>query len=141
MVVAIKTIRAEQLLLTERQLRVFPQSTYRTLHHSIKQMSNSWKGVQQCDQKIIAKCLQKLPKNDFTRKIIDFDNFTKIALECGRFGQINCCQRLYKVAHSSINLPLWSHWYQTYAHTINLMQTRAGAYLRFASLLLDQGWV
>ena len=79
MVVAIKTIRAEQLLLTERQLRVFPQSTYRTLHHSIKQMSNSWKGVQQCDQKIIAKCLQKLPKNDFTRKIIDFDTFTKIA--------------------------------------------------------------
>ena len=27
----------------------------------------------------IAKCLQKLPKNDFTRKIEDFDNFTKIA--------------------------------------------------------------
>ena len=27
----------------------------------------------QCDQKKIAKCLQKLPKNDFTRKRIDFD--------------------------------------------------------------------
>ena len=27
----------------------------------------------------IAKCLQKLPKNDFTRKMIDFDPFTKIA--------------------------------------------------------------
>ena len=33
----------------------------------------------QCDQKKIAKCLQKLPKNYFTRKIIDFDTFTKIA--------------------------------------------------------------
>ena len=26
----------------------------------------------QCDQKKIAKCLQKLPKNDFNRKMIDF---------------------------------------------------------------------
>ena len=33
----------------------------------------------QCDHKNIAKCLYKLPKNDFTRKMIDFDNFTKIA--------------------------------------------------------------
>ena len=35
--------------------------------------------VNQCDQKKIAKCLQKLPKNDFTRKMVDFDNFTKNA--------------------------------------------------------------
>jgi len=34
---------------------------------------------EQCDQAKIAKCLQKLPKNDFTRKRIDFDIFTKIA--------------------------------------------------------------
>ena len=33
----------------------------------------------QCDQKKIAKCLSKLPKNDFTRKMIDFDAFTKNA--------------------------------------------------------------
>ena len=33
----------------------------------------------QCDQKKIAKCLQKLPKNNFTKKMIDFDTFTKIA--------------------------------------------------------------
>ena len=32
----------------------------------------------QCDQKKIAKFLLKLPKNDFTRKMIDFDTFTKI---------------------------------------------------------------
>ena len=32
-----------------------------------------------CDHNKIAKCLEKLPKNDFTRKIIDFDTFTKIA--------------------------------------------------------------
>ena len=33
----------------------------------------------QCDQKKIAKCLLKLPKNDFTRKMIDFETFTIIA--------------------------------------------------------------
>ena len=33
----------------------------------------------QCDRKKIPKCLKKLPKNDFTRKMIDFDTFTKIA--------------------------------------------------------------
>ena len=33
----------------------------------------------QCDQKKIAKCLLKLPKNDLTRKMKDFDTFTKIA--------------------------------------------------------------
>ena len=33
----------------------------------------------QCDQKKIAKCLYKLPKNHFTGKMIDFDTFTKIA--------------------------------------------------------------
>ena len=33
----------------------------------------------QCDQKKITKSLQKLPKNDFTGKMIDFDTFTKNA--------------------------------------------------------------
>ena len=33
----------------------------------------------QCDQKKIAKCLKKLAKNDFARKMMDFDTFTKIA--------------------------------------------------------------
>ena len=33
----------------------------------------------QCDQIKMAKCLSKLPKNDFTRKIKDFDTYTKIA--------------------------------------------------------------
>ena len=40
-----------------------------------------WKGTRgQCDQKKIAKCLQKLPKNDFSRKIIDFYNLYKNCL-------------------------------------------------------------
>ena len=52
---------------------------------------------------------KNLPKNDFTRKITDFDTFTKIALECGRFGQTNCCHTLWKVAQSPINSPIWSH--------------------------------
>ena len=58
----------------------------------------------------IAKCLEKLPKNDFTTKMIDFDTFTKIDQDCERFGQIHCCQRLYKVAQSAKNCPIWSHW-------------------------------
>ena len=33
---------------------------------------------------------KKLPKNDFTRKIKDFDTFTKHPLKCGRFGPNNC---------------------------------------------------
>ena len=41
--------------------------------------------------------------------MIDFDTFTKIAWEWERFGQIDCCQRLYKVAQSSINRSIWSH--------------------------------
>ena len=36
-------------------------------------------GHRQCDQKNITKCLLKLPENDFTRKMIDFDTITKIA--------------------------------------------------------------
>ena len=36
-------------------------------------------GREQCDQKKIAKCLEKLPKSDFTRKMNEFDTFTKIA--------------------------------------------------------------
>ena len=48
----------------------------------------------QCDQKKSPNVYKSCPKNDFTRKVIDLETFTKIALECGRFGQINCCQRL-----------------------------------------------
>ena len=51
-----------------------------------------------------------MPQNDFTRNMIDFDTFAKFAYECGRFGQIQCCQRLLKVAQSPINCPIWSHW-------------------------------
>ena len=35
-----------------------------------------WRRLQ-CDQKKIAKFLLNLPKNDFTRKMRDFDTFTK----------------------------------------------------------------
>ena len=51
----------------------------------------------------------KVAQNDFYRKIIFFDTFTNIAKECRRFGQIICCLRLWKVAQSPINHPIWSH--------------------------------
>ena len=43
----------------------------------MKEGTGSIKG--QCDQKKITKSLQKLPKNDFTGQIKDFDTLTKIA--------------------------------------------------------------
>ena len=59
----------------------------------------------------------KIAQNDFTRKIKDFDTFTKIALECGRFGQTNCCHILSKVAQSARNNPIWSHCYPLHLPT------------------------
>ena len=35
----------------------------------------------------------------------------KFASECRGFGQINCWQRLWTVAQSVINHPIWSHWF------------------------------
>ena len=51
----------------------------------------------------------KVTQNDFTKKMKDFDNFTKITWECGQFGQINCCHRVWKIAQSAIDWPIWSH--------------------------------
>ena len=39
----------------------------------------------------------KVAKNDFTRKIKDFDTFTKIALKCGQFGLNHSLKKLPKV--------------------------------------------
>ena len=55
---------------------------------------------------------KKWPKTDFTRKMKEFDTFSKIALKMWQFGQNNCCHRLRKVAQSAINRPIWSHWSQ-----------------------------
>ena len=55
-----------------------------------------WSHTQAVWPEKIAKCLYKLPKNDFTWKMIEFDTFTKIALLCVRFGQINCCTMALK---------------------------------------------
>ena len=50
-------------------------------HHvpKIDPLSSGCDQCDQCDQIKIAKFLQKLPKNDFARKMIDFGTFTKIA--------------------------------------------------------------
>ena len=47
----------------------------------------------QCDQKKLPNVFKRLPKKDFTGKMIDFDTFTRIAKECGNFGQNNCYRR------------------------------------------------
>ena len=45
-------------------------------------------------------------------------------LECGRFGQIHCCHRLWKVAQSPINRSMWSHCQGTIvrASKVNVLQ-------------------
>ena len=50
-----------------------------------------------------------MPKTGFTRKMNDYDTFTKIDLEWGRLGQIHCRQRLKKVVQSPKYRPIWSH--------------------------------
>ena len=37
---------------------------------------------------IVDKGLKKLPKNDFTRKMIDFDTFTKLPKNVGDLGKL-----------------------------------------------------
>ena len=66
--------------------------------------------------------VKSCPKMISARKMKDFDIFTKIALNSGRFGQNNCCQRLGKVAQGVINQHIWTHCvqciYQKYLDSI-----------------------
>ena len=50
--------------------------------------SNIYAVVTKCDQIKIAKCLEELLKNSFTRKINDFDTFTKLPKNWGDRGQL-----------------------------------------------------
>ena len=66
-----------------------------------------------------------MPKYDFTRKMNDFDIFIKIVQQCRGFGKNNCCHRLWMVAQSANNRPIWSQSdviklkNSTYHHIIN----------------------
>ena len=57
-----------------------------------------------------------MSKNEIARNMIDSGNLTKLAKESGSFGQINCCQSLYKLAQSPINCSIWTHCPQVYCH-------------------------
>ena len=59
-----------------------------------------------CDRKKIVKCLSKLPKNYFTRKMIDFHTFIKIALE---FWEIWANQLLPKALKSCPKSNKWEN--------------------------------
>ena len=87
----------------------------------------------------------KLPKNDFTRKMKDFNKFTKIASECKRFRQIKCCQRLLKVVPNPINRPIWSHCLQvstcmTTASITSSPSSPAGQFVRANDPLMKSFW-
>ena len=54
-----------------------------------KQMHGSFNDTTiQCDQKKIAKCLSKLPKNDYTRKIQTLTTLQKLPKNVGNFGKV-----------------------------------------------------
>ena len=57
-------------------------------------------GRKQCDQKKIAQCLYKLPKNNFTRKMTDFTTLPKLPKTMGDLGKLivaNGFKKLLKV--------------------------------------------
>ena len=57
----------------------------------IKLNSKIWKvgnGGEQCDQKKSPNVYKKLPKNDFTRKMINFDTVTKLPKDVGDLDKI-----------------------------------------------------
>ena len=51
-------------------------------------------------------------------------------LKCGRFGKINCCQRLWKVAQSAINRQIWSHWLKATVFQLILHKNQKGLFWR-----------
>ena len=53
-------------------------AVWKKMRHLLTEILNPERW-EQCDQIKIAKYLLKLPKNDFTTKVIDFNTFTKIA--------------------------------------------------------------
>ena len=62
--------------------------------------------------KIHPMSIKRCPKMIFTREMKDFDTFTKIALKCWRFGKIIVANRLWEIAQSAINTPIWSYCWQ-----------------------------
>ena len=70
----------------------------------------------------------KVAQNDFTRKIKDFDTLTKIALECGRFGQIKLlpkalksCPKFYKLPKLVALLLMLRHRSKGWANDVKLL--------------------
>ena len=60
-------------------------------------------------RKKIAKYHKSWPKMISLEKFKILTPLRKLPKNVGDFGQINCCQRLWKVAPIPINRPIWSH--------------------------------
>ena len=72
------------------------------LHFSSRDKDMTANPYIQCDQKKIAKCLQKMHKNDFTRNMIYFSPLQEFPKNVGDLGKLI-------VAKSPINHQIWSH--------------------------------
>ena len=101
-------IRKQDVVHSDASDGVHPQCQHLAAHNVDRHWSRSGvrvglRGTKQCDQVAVwpVKSCQI-----FTRKMKDFEAFTKIALQCGWFGQNNCCRRLFKVAQLAINHPI-----------------------------------
>ena len=52
----------------------------------------------------------KLAKNDFARKMIDFDTFKKLPKNVEDLGKLIVAKGVKKLPQSPINCPIWSHF-------------------------------
>ena len=85
--------------------------------HSATQMKMLWdacsKRVRRLSGSVTSKKLPNVykscPKMISLEKSLIFTPLKNNSYECRRFGQINFCQRLWNVAQSPINHPIWSH--------------------------------
>ena len=70
---------------------------------------NDQSAPDQCDQKKSPNLFKSWPKMISLEKWYISTSLQKLPKNVERFGQINCCKRLQKVAQSPINWPIYSH--------------------------------
>ena len=88
-----KTYRSRRFGISDKSISIQAKLIFQKFVFQRMRMRERDTHPNKCDQKKNRQ-MSKSCLNDFTRKMIYFNTFTKIAYECGRFGQINCCQRL-----------------------------------------------
>ena len=76
----------------------------------------------QGDEIKIAKCLLKLPKYDFTRKMIDFGTFKKLAKNVGDLGKLFVARGFKKITKSAKKSPNLVTLFTTEQHMSKILK-------------------